>query len=158
MSQRLVHAMVALAFASVLIVLALAAVPVNSAADAPRPLAVQGTIYDSEGNKIPDIPVTVNMKDGATVVTTKLYTSGSLGQYSVVFLVTEWEVGYTIEVIATGPSGQAIETETASDIVLITIDVQFLYEIPEFGFDAGVLVAGGAVGLIAVVMLVPRRK
>jgi len=158
MSHRLVHAMVALAVVSVLTVLALAAVPANSAADAPNPIAVQGTIYDSEDNKIPDIPVTVNMKDGATIVTTKSDTTGSLGEYGVLFQVTEWEVGYTIEVIATGPAGQESVTEDAPAAIQITIDVQFAYEIPEFGFDAGVLVAGGAVGFIAVAALVWKRK
>jgi hypothetical protein len=158
MSERLVHTMVALAFVSALTVLALATVPVNSAADAPNPITVRGTIYDNAGNEIPDIPVTVNMKDGATVVTTKLDTSSSLGVYSVLFGVTEWEVGYTIEVTATGPSGQENETAIAPDDFQITIDVQFAYEIPEFGFDAGVLVAGGAVGFIAVAVLVWKRK
>ena len=57
MSKRLVHTMVALAFASVLTVLALAvAVPGDSAA-ASHVIVVQGYVYDSEGRTVDEIPL-----------------------------------------------------------------------------------------------------
>src|SRR4030042_3346796 len=103
MSQRLVHTMVALAFASGLTVLALAvAVPGNSAAET-HPIIVSGYVYDIEGNLVDDIPITVNMKDGETVISTESATSGGDGSYSAFFDSADWAVGYTVPISAAGP-------------------------------------------------------
>lgn len=158
MFRRPVSTVLALGFVALLSVMAISiAIPGNCAA-ADQPIFVQGTIYDSAGNKIPDIPVTINMKDGATIVTTKTATSDANGEYGRLFLSAEWEIGYTVQVIATGPAGQAVNSTAAPDLAQVTVDVHFNYEIPEFGFDAGVLVAGIGVGLVAVGILVWRRK
>ena len=159
MSHAYARALVALVLVSVFSVVALAvAVPGNSAAG-PNPLVVSGTVYDSAGNEVEGIPVTVNMKDGETVVTTKSESSDASGGYSVLFDVGEWEVGYTIQVIGTGPSPpQAVNSTIAQSAFFVTIDLHFSYAIPEFGFDGGVLLAGGAVGFIAVAMLVRKPK
>jgi len=150
--------MVALALIPIVAVFVLAvAVPGDSAA-ASHVIVVEGHVYDSEGNLVEGIPITINMKDGETTLSTHSTTSDGGGEYNYLFEAAEWEVGCTVQIIATGPAGQAVNSTTAPDEMSVDLDVHFSYEIPEFGFDAGVLVAGGAVGLIAVAMLVPRRK
>lgn len=159
MSRTYVSSVVALVLVSVFSVMVLSVVvPGESAADAPNPIAVYGTVYDNAGNKVEGIPVAVNMKDGDTVVTTKTDTSDGDGVYSVLFMPSEWEIGYTIQVIGTGPSGEAVNSTVAPATGPVYIDLHFSYAIPEFGFDAGVLLAGGAVGLIAVAVMVRKPK
>jgi hypothetical protein len=49
-------------------------------------------------------------------------------------------------------------TDVAPNDNSIQIDVHFTFEIPEFGAEWGLLVAGLAVGAVAVVAVVWRRK
>ncbi len=158
MFRRLFTAMLSIGFVASITLIALTmAVPSNCAA-ASHPMSVTGFIFDSEGTLIPDIPITINIKDGASIVTTKTATSDSNGEYLRLFLSAEWEIGYTIQVIATGPAGQASNSTIADDSSQFDVDVHFLYAIPELGSDAGVLVTGLGVGVIAVGLLVWRRK
>ena len=149
------------AIASVTIVLALLALALLSttnATAASHPTTVAGTVRDSAGTPAPDVSVTVNMKDGETVMSTKSETTDNDGGYSVIFLEAEWEIGYTIQVIATFHGKQESNSTTATDIMYHTVDVKFNFEIPDFGTEVGLVVAGGAIGLVAVAVILRKRK
>lgn len=151
---------VAAGFAALLFVFGLmATVPMKAAADAPNPLSVRGYIYDSVGRTVEGAEVTVAMYNGMSMVSSHTDTSDDEGYYSTLFLVTEWEIGYTIVVIAVYEGNpESAPLTTAPDSTFIDIDVQFSFEIPEFGAEWGILVAGLAVGTVGVVALVWRRK
>ena len=149
------------ATASVTIVLALLALTLlttTNATAASHPTTVSGTVRDSEGTPAPDVSVTVNMKNGETVVSTKSETTDGNGEYSVIFLAAEWEIGYTIQVIATFHAQQESNSTTAIDSFTHVVDVKFNFVIPDFGTEVGLIVAGGAIGLVAVAVILRKRK
>jgi hypothetical protein len=149
------------ATASVTIVLALLAfalLSTSNASAASHATAVVGTVRDSAGTPAPDVSVTVNMKNGETVISTHSESTDELGEYSVLFLSAEWEVGYTIEVIATFHGNQESNSTTATDSMTHTVDVTFTFEIPDFGSEVGLIAAGGAIGLVAAVVILRKRK
>lgn len=149
------------ATASVTIVLALLAfalLSTSNASAASHPTTVAGIVRDSAGTPAPDVSVTVNMKDGETIMSTESESTDELGEYSVIFLAAEWEVGYTIEVIATFHGEQESNSTTAIDSFTHTVNVTFNFEIPDFGSEVGLIVAGGAIGLVAAVMILRKRK
>lgn len=158
MSRKLVPAVISFVSIVALSVLAFSvAVPANCAA-ADSPVFVRGYIYDSEGRLVEGASVTVSMKDGETVISTKTDNSDSSGFYSTTFLAVEWDVGNTVYVIAEFSGNQQPNWTVAIDTEEIYVDVHFTFEIPEFGFDAGLLVAGLGIGAVAVGALVWRRK
>lgn len=133
-------------------------VPMTSSADGPNPLTVQGHIYDSVGRTVEDAEVTVTMYDGATPMSSDSEPSDEDGYYALTFLPEDWEVGYTILVVAVYEGSPEDATAVAPNANFIEIDVEFTFEIPEFGAEWGLLVAGLAVGAVAVVAVVWRRK
>ena len=142
----------------VLALLALALLSTTNATAASHPTTVAGTIRDSADTPCPDVSVTVNMKDGETVMSTKSETTNEQGEYSVLFLAAEWEIGYTIQVIATWSSQQESNSTTAIDSFTHVVDVKFTFEIPDFGTEVGLIVAGGAIGLVAAAVILRKRK
>ena len=133
-------------------------VPSNASAG-PFPLVVNGYIYDSVGRTVEGADVTVTILTGGTPVSTRNDVSSSTGAYSTWFDSGDWEVGYDIEVVAVYEgSAPEMETAVAPNANSIQIDIHFTFEIPEFGAEWGLLVAGLAVGTVAVVALVWRRK
>ncbi len=148
---------VAVSFAIVAAVLLVAG---NSAAEI-YPKGVRGYVWDSEGRAVEAADVTVNIKDGATVVATLTDVTDAVGYYSVTADPADWEVGYTIEVIAEFNSNQESNSTVAlsfEDAPYQWVNVTFTFEIPEFGGMTGLLVAGGAIGAVAAVSLVYYRK
>ena len=145
-------------FAIVLALLALALFSTTNATAASHATSVVGTVRDSAGTPAPDVSVTVNMKDGETVISTKSESTDGNGEYSVLFLAAEWEIGYTIQVIATFHAQQESNSTTAIDAMIHVVDVKFNFEIPDFGTEVGLIVAGGAIGLVAVAVIIRKRK
>jgi len=158
MSRKLVPAVISFGSIVALSVLAFSvAVPANCAA-ATDPVTVRGYIYDLAGNVVEGASVTVSMKDGETVVSTKTDESDASGYYSTLFLAVEWNLGNTVYVVAEFSGNQQPNSTVATDDPVIPVDVHFTFEIPEFGFDAGLLVAGLGIGAVAVGALAWRRK
>lgn len=134
------------------------AVPMNASAEGPNPLTVRGIIYDSVGRTVENADVTVTMYNGAAPVSTHTDVSDSIGFYSTSFLVTEWEVGYNVVVVAVYEGSPEDATSVAPNANTLDVDVHFTFEIPEFGSGWGLLVSGLTVGAVAVVAVVWRRK
>ena len=117
-----------------------------TAADHPK--TVRGYIWDNVGNELEGASVTINIKDGETVVSTDSDTADSDGFYSVVFFSPEWDIGNTIEVIANYLSTEEINSTTADDSVVQYVNVSYSFEIPEFGSMAGFLASAGVIGIV----------
>lgn len=133
----------------------------GSASAAPNgPLIVRGTVYDEQGDPL----------EGANVVVTDLRTlaSGSFDTLSNGFYFVsimgggQWDVGDTIEAVATAPGGgQATNssvTTVNSEEDGLYINVSFETAIPQLAGSVGLAVAAGLVGLVAVVAVGIRRR
>jgi hypothetical protein len=131
----------------------------KSEAQSTYPKPVRGYVWDSEGTLISGADVTVNIKQGVVIRSTLTDTTDSVGLYAVSFLAADWDVGDTIEVIASFSSQQTPPNSTAATSALVQwINVTAPFEIPEFGSMAGFIVTGGLLGAVAVVALVYFRK
>jgi len=150
-----------------LMVVAIAAIALmpmfsQSASAATVPKAVRGFIEDSVGNKLDGALVVVNIRaqaDYDTIRETGSDTTGSDGYYSVTIAMGNWDVGDTIQVIATYESDQAPPNETAADANAIQdVWVTFGYEIPQFGSLWGTMIAVGAIGAVGAVFVVHKKR
>jgi len=122
-------------------------------------LIVSGIVYDEGG-----VPL-----DGAHVVVTDtntlssdVYDTGSDGFYFVVIPGQGgWDIGDTIEVVATFDTDQATNTSVATAQMAFDgmgVDVHFGTAIPQLGSSVGMMIAAGLVGLVAVVAVGVRRR
>ena len=156
------HGSLIIAFMAVAVA-AIALMPVfsQSVSAATMPKAVRGYITDSAGNPLEGALVVVNIRaqaDYDTIRATDSYTSLSTGYYSISFGPSDWDVGDTIQVIATWESNQR-DNETAADgAAFQDVWVVFPFEIPQFGSLLGALVAIGAVGAVGAVFVVSKRR
>jgi len=140
----------------------------QSAQAATGPKAVKGYVRDVDGNFINDIPITVNIRRAsdntvrATLTDTSKYVEVDgedwNGYYGVTFGPSDWDIGDTIEVIATHGANQESNSTVATVIPFQWVNVTFPYAIPEFGSIVGFLVAGGLIAAVAVVFLVVKKK
>jgi hypothetical protein len=129
----------------------------GTAAINPKP--VRGYVWDSAGTLVDGADVTVNIKQGVVIRSTLTDTTDSAGFYSVVFLSGQWDIGDTIEVIASFSGDQTDPNSTAATSALVQwVNVTFDYVIPEFGSTTGLLVTGALLGAIGVVALVYFKK
>lgn len=146
-------------FAALLFVFSFVSTVPSNASAGPFPLSVAGYIYNMYGDPVNGADVTVTILNGGTPVSSDTDSSDAAGYYSTLFLSGDWEVGYDIEVVAVYMgSAPEMATDVAPNANSIQIDVHFTFEIPEFGAEWGLLVAGVAVGAVAVVAVVWRRK
>lgn len=124
------------------------------------PKQVRGYVRDVDGRFIDEIPITINIRRASdnTVRATLTDTSGVDGYYSQTFGPTDWDIGDTIEVIATNGGDQESNTTLATVLPMQWCNVTFPYAIPEFGSIVGFLVAGGLIAAVAVVFLVVKKK
>lgn len=126
------------------------------------PKNVFGYVKDYEADPIPDILVTVNIKtSGGSIRDTMQDTTGPTdgsptGFYTVTFSLGVWDVGDIVEVIVSYSGDQEIVTKEIVDDSAEHIDVQFEYEIPQFGSIYGFVIAAGLIAVVAVVFL--KRK
>jgi len=124
---------------------------------------VRGYVWDKVGRAVEDADVTVNIRLASddTVRSTMTETTDSVGWYSVTFGMSDWDIGDRIETIATYNSVQEDNSTTATSSNIWPIqylNVTFAFEIPQFGSTLGLVIAGGAVGMVAVVSLVVLRR
>ena len=115
------------------------------AASGTGPLDVYGFVTDSAGRPIPDAAVVVTVQPSGAFRTCSTASDGS---YQVSFLTSDWEVGNTVEVVVTYNAVQVSDSAVADDLGLINLDLQFSFEIPEFGSIFGSLVAIAAVAVV----------
>jgi len=144
----------------VLLVLSVAVLPSATMA-ATHPKTVRGYVYDQDGRKVENAQVTVTMKDGETIVSTKTDASDSAGFYTCNFAMTDWSVGNKIVVTATYNTLQATNTTTVlcNDEFVQYENVTFPYEIPELGKGlTGILITALIVGAVAIAVLVLMRR
>ena len=143
---------VMIAFGAILFTVMMA-VPATVSADATHPKWVNGFITDIMGNQLGGATVSVTI-DGNT----KAETADGDGFYQVSFIATEWTVGSNIHVVATYDSQEAWSDELADDTFVQAVDVQYPYEIPQFGGSVGLVVAGVFVAAVSVVLLADNRR
>jgi hypothetical protein len=153
-TARIVVVVIAL-FAAAFAVPAFVSSP--AAAHGLGPLLIFGYVTDDEGNPATSVPVVVVLKNGTTTINTLYYDTDEFGFYSVNFNPETWDVGYTVTSTATSGGQQDSEKVTIQslDDWSIQIDLQFPYEIPQFGTILGFLAAAAVVGAVAVYLL-PR--
>ena len=123
------------------------------------PKPVRGYVWDSADTLIIGADVTVNIKQGEVIRSTLTDTTDSAGLYAVAFESDQWDVGDTIEVIASYSGSESPPNSTAATSALVQwVNVTADYEIPEFGSTTGLLVTGALLGAIGVVALVYFKK
>jgi hypothetical protein len=110
------------------------------------------------GTPIPGAHVSVTIKNGEVVIVTKTTTTDAYGYYVVTFDQDEWGIGYTIDVTAEYGEVQQTETIEADGSTAQTVDIQFPFEIAQFGNWLGFLLAGALVGVVAMTFLKRRRR
>lgn len=119
------------------------------------PLDVYGFVTDSAGTPIPNADVTVTVLSTMAVRTCSTASDGS---YQVAFLTSDWNSGDTVQVVVVYNTVQEIRTGVADDLGNMWIDVQFSFEIPEFGSVMGSMVAIAAVAFVAVLFIWKRPR
>ena len=160
--RAVTHGRFVIAFTAVALA-AIALMPVfsQSVSAATMPKAVRGYITDSAGNPLESALVVVNIRDQAdydNIRATDSYTTSSTGYYSITFAMDDWDIGDTIQVIATWDSNQRDNETTADGVAFQDVWVVFPFEIPQFGGLIGTLVAIGAVGAVGAVFVVSKRR
>jgi len=151
--KRCVSIVASLAF----ILTAIALVPEHAAAQG-FPKAVIGTVRDNAGTPVQGALVIVKMFDGLTEKSSHSDTTDSLGRYTTSFGGAEWSLNWRIEASATYNSQTETSTATCDDAVTQIVDVTFTFEIPEFGTMVGTIVAGLALGIVAITVLFRKRQ
>ncbi len=128
------------------------------------PLLVYGYVTDDAGRPIQQAHVIVTTYDEGVVVWTLSNTTNEDGFYLVTFggMEGQWDVGFTVIAVAQlDGGGQADSAEvTIVDVgPMLQVDVQFPYEIPQFGSSIlGFVAAAGIVGVLAVYLLPKKLK
>ncbi|OGS55887.1 MAG: hypothetical protein A3K60_03480 [Euryarchaeota archaeon RBG_19FT_COMBO_56_21] len=120
-------------------------------------LLVYGYVTDNMGDPVDGADVTVVV--GGTETLTCTTADG--GQYQVTFAPSQWDDWDTIVVTVYFNSiGPAVENGVVDPIYFgqIQIDVQFTFEIPEFGSVMGSIVAIAAVAAVAVLFIWKRPR
>jgi hypothetical protein len=126
------------------------------------PKSVWGFVKDYEGDPIPDILVTVNIRDAEYAIRSTLQdTTGPgdstpAGFYTVTFPNDQWYAGDTVEVVVSYSGDQEIETKLIAGEGDEEVNIQFEYAIPQFGSMLGFAIAAGLVAVVAMFAL--RRK
>ena len=121
------------------------------------PLPVSGYVKDDAGRVMEGVPVVVACKNGSTTTSTLSTTTDVYGFYTVTFAYTVWEIGYNLIATATYGSEQVSENITITQEWGEQIDLQFPFEIPQFGTVLGFLAVAAMVGVLAIFLL-PRRS
>jgi hypothetical protein len=132
----------------------------NVAIAATGPKIVRGYIWDDAGRLVEGAEVTINMlaQSDSSVRATYSETTPATGYYSVTFDMGEWDIGDMIQVIATFDSKQEPNSTVATSVGPQWVNVSFDFEIPEFGSYLGLLIAGGAIGIVGIAVVSMKRR
>jgi hypothetical protein len=124
------------------------------------PKQVKGYIWDNVGNPVEGAQVTVNIlaQSDSSIRATLSEDSNAIGYYSMSFAMGEWDEGDMIEVLATYDSIQEPNSTVATDYPSQWVNVSFKFEIPEFGSYLGLLIAGGAIGIVGIAVVSMKRR
>lgn len=134
----------------------------SSAGDGTK--VVRGWVWDSAYRNVTDASVVVTIWDDPTKTTQRASRSDSTdvdGFYSVWFGPSDWYVGDYIEVSFTFEGKQGLNNTTAVSSLpspIQYVNMTYLFEIPEFGSVIGFIVAGGAIGVVALVALFATQR
>lgn len=128
------------------------AVPATVSAGA-GPKWVNGYVMDSAGRTLAGAQVSVTI-NGKTVVDT----SDGTGYYNCIFDDGDWVAGDTIRAVAIYNSQEAVNQTTCSALLNQRVNVEYTYEIPQFGSSLGLLLAGGFVAAVSVVLLSDKKR
>lgn len=123
------------------------------------PLTVGGTVTDSAGTPISGASVLIEIIEKSYSTSTS---TGSDGKYQKDVPLDKWDEGNTIRVSVTYGGDTETRTQTITPeiaaIGIAIIDVQFSFEIPEFGSLVGLMIAGTAVAVLAAILITRRRR
>jgi hypothetical protein len=144
--------------ACAVMVAGLAIIMPNSVSANAGPYVVDGKVTDAAGRPLVGADVTVVMKNGATPIDTQTTTTDGDGFYTVDVGHDLWVPGYEVISTATYNSVQTSDNTTVGIDPFATIDLQFPFEIPQFGSILGFVAAAGLVGVVAVVFLARKSK
>lgn len=124
------------------------------------PKMVQGYVYDAGLNPYSGANVTINSKNGATTVKTLYYDSSDTdGYFTVTFANNEWDIGYTIEVIAQGGMESGTNSTTIADAFpYMYVNVTLSGVIPEFGAFGSLSLIIPIIAIGAIFLIASRRK
>jgi hypothetical protein len=70
----------------------------------------------------------------------------------------EWDIGDMIQVIATFDSKQEPNSTVATSVGPQWVNISFKFVIPEFGSYLGLLIAGGAIGIVGIAVVSMKRR
>jgi len=128
--------------------------------DLPGPFFVDGYVKDNAGTPMQGVDVVVVSLHGETVVSTVYGVTDEYGFYTVTFPTETVDYGHTIRATATYGASQVSDEVVVPDgeDFGVSIDLQFPFEIPQFGTVLGFLAVAAIVGVIAIVLLTKRSK
>jgi len=118
-------------------------------------LSVYGYVRNMSGTPLEGASVSVTVVETPRTLAT---TTDATGFYIVEFDLADWDVGDHIEVVATYDALQQMNTTIASDLTVEQVDINYTYEIPEFGGVGGSLVAIIAVAGVAGLFILKRPR
>ena len=133
---------------------------VPSVESATGPKLVKGYVYDDGGSPFSGANVTVNVRDLSNVITATHYydASDTDGYYDVNFGLAEWEIGYTIEIIAIGGIKSGTNSTIATSYPFQDLNVTLTDIIPEFGGIGSLSLIIPIVAIGAIFLIARRRK
>ena len=124
---------------------------------------VRGYIWDSAYRNVSDASVVVTIWDPTKTVqrASLSETTDEEGFYQIWFGPSDWYVGDLIEVVCTFSGNQETNSTTAASSIPLPyqyVNITYPFEIPEFGSVVGLILAGGAIGAVAMVALVANQR
>lgn len=118
------------------------------------PYTVSGFITDAAGTPVEGASVAVTIVQKVVTLTCE---TDSDGFYQVEFSDFEWDIGNDINVVATY-GGQETATDVCNEFGVSLVNVQFTFEIPEFGSFMGSTVAIAALAGVAILFVWKRPR
>ena len=148
--------------AAVMLTAILASSSQTSAGDGVK--VVRGWVWDNAGRNVTDASVVVTIWEDETKTNQRSTDSEQTdenGFYSLQFGPSDWYVGDYIEVVCTYNGNQEPNyTYAVSSLVapFQYVNITYDFEIPEFGSVIGLVLAGSAIGAVAMVALVANQR
>lgn len=146
---------------AVFAVVAVAMVLSSGFASAAGVKVIRGYTKDNAGHPLQGTNVVIEVRTPADALRfTDSTTTDVNGFYSFTLSSIDgnWNDGDTFKIIATYSGNQRIVSEVDNGTPLQWLNVTYPFEIPQFGSLLGFGIAAGAVGLVAMVFIVKRKK
>ena len=125
------------------------------------PKIVHGWVWDNAGRNITSADVLIEIKDPSTWTTRAALTdtTDNDGYYQVSFGPDDWYDGDSINITVTYQASQVKNSTTALEGKPVQyLNATYPFEIPDIGSMAGFAIAGVCLGVIAVFLIVKRKK